>query len=148
MAASVRGDHAAAREAIEAALAAARELPQPFEVGRTLLEKGRIDRRAKHRGDARTALTAALEIFDELGAAVWAERAATELARIPGRRRASGELTETERRVAELVAEGLSNKEVAARLFVTVRTVEANLTKVYAKLGLRSRTELARRVAR
>jgi DNA-binding NarL/FixJ family response regulator len=56
------------------------------------------------------------------------------------------ELTETERRIAELVAEGLSNKEVAARLFVTVRTVEANLTKVYAKLGIRSRTELASRI--
>ena len=79
-----------------------------------------------------------------LGAALWAERAAAELARIPGRGRASGELTETERRVAELVAEGLSNKEVAARLFVSVRAVEANLSKVYAKLGVRSRAELAR----
>jgi DNA-binding NarL/FixJ family response regulator len=58
----------------------------------------------------------------------------------------SSELTETERRVAELVAQGLSNKEVAARLFVTVRTVEANLTRIYAKLGVRSRTELTSRL--
>jgi DNA-binding NarL/FixJ family response regulator len=86
-----------------------------------------------------------LEIFDTLGARLWAEKAAMELARIPGRTRSPGELTETERRVAELVARGLSNKEVAGKLFVTVRAVEANLSKVYAKLGVRSRTELATR---
>jgi DNA-binding NarL/FixJ family response regulator len=91
-------------------------------------------------------LTAALDVFDHLGAALWSERAAAELARIPGRTKASAELTETERRVAELVANGLTNKEVATKLFVTVRTVEANLTKVYAKLGIRSRTELASRL--
>ncbi len=69
-----------------------------------------------------------------------------ELARVPGRRRDdSAALTETERRVAELVAQGLSNKQVAAALFVTVRTVEAALTRIYRKLGVRSRTELARR---
>jgi DNA-binding NarL/FixJ family response regulator len=90
-------------------------------------------------------LSEALELFDTLGAAVWAERAAAELARISGRR-AAGALTETERRVAELVADGLSNKEVAARLFVSVRAVEANLSKVYAKLGVRSRTQLAGRL--
>ncbi len=81
-----------------------------------------------------------------LGAALWAEKTAAELARIPGRGRASSELTETERRVAELVADGLSNKEVAARLFVSVRAVEANLSKVYAKLGVRSRSQLAARL--
>jgi DNA-binding NarL/FixJ family response regulator len=102
-----------------------------------------VHRRAKRRADARRTLTLALELFDNLGAPLWAERAAAELGRIPGRGPASGELSETERRVAELVAEGLSNKEIAARLFVTVRTVEASLSKVYAKLGLRSRTELA-----
>ncbi len=100
-------------------------------------------RRAKKRREARAALTQALEIFDLLGTPLWAERAAQELARIPGRTTASTELSETERRVAELVAQGLSNKEVAARLFVSVRTVEANLSNIYAKLGLRSRSELA-----
>jgi DNA-binding CsgD family transcriptional regulator len=119
---------------------------RPLEYARALLQLGATLRRAKKRREAREALVPALELFDEVGAAVWAERAAAELARIPGRAPASGELTETERRVAELVADGLSNKEVAARLFVTVRTVEANLTKVYAKLGVRSRTELAKRL--
>lgn len=140
------GDLAAAETYAQAALEASERLPQPFERGRALLVAGQIERRLKHRAAARDLLTRALELFDEVGAAVWAERAAAELARIPGRGRASSELTETERRVAELVAEGLSNKEVAARLFVTVRTVEANLTKVYAKLGVRSRTELASRL--
>jgi DNA-binding NarL/FixJ family response regulator len=73
--------------------------------------------------------------------------AGDELARISGRRKASeGALTPTERRIAELVATGLSNKEVAAELFVTVTTVESHLSKVYAKLGIRSRTQLARHV--
>lgn len=144
--ASARGDADTARRHIEEALAAHRDLGQPFELGRTLLAQGQIERRARSRATARAALTRALELFDELGAAIWAERAASELARIPGRTRASTELTETERRVAELVAEGLSNKEVAARLFITVRTVEANLTKVYAKLGVRSRIELANKL--
>jgi DNA-binding NarL/FixJ family response regulator len=105
-----------------------------------------VQRRLKQRAAARATLEQALELFDDLGAALWAEKAAAELARIPGRGRASDELTETERRVAELVAEGLSNKEVAARLFVSVRAVEANLSKVYAKLGIRSRTQLTSRL--
>jgi DNA-binding NarL/FixJ family response regulator len=144
--AAARGDHAGARAHIESALLAHDRLPQPFERARTLLAQGTIERRAKRRAAARDALTAALELFDGLGASLWAEHAAAELARIPGRGRAAGELTETERRVAELVAAGLSNKEVAARLFVSVRAVEANLSKVYAKLGLRSRSQLAARL--
>jgi len=141
--AGARGDHDGARAHVERALLAHERLPQPFERARTLLAAGTIERRAKRRAAARDALTAALELFDGLGAALWAEKAAAELARIPGRGRASSELTETERRVAELVAAGLSNKEVAARLFVSVRAVEANLSKVYAKLGVRSRSQLA-----
>jgi DNA-binding CsgD family transcriptional regulator len=144
--AAAGGDHEAARAHIERALVAHERLPQPFERGRTLLAQGTIERRAKRRAAARDALTAALELFDGLGAPLWAERAAAELARVPGRGRASSELTETERRVAELVADGLSNKEVAARLFVSVRAVEANLSKVYAKLGVRSRNQLAARL--
>jgi DNA-binding CsgD family transcriptional regulator len=144
--AAAGGDHEAARAEIERALLAHERLPQPFERARTLLAQGTIERRAKRRAAAREALTAALELFDELGAALWAEKAAAELARIPGRGRASTELTETERRVAELVADGLSNKEVAARLFVSVRAVESNLSKVYAKLGVRSRSQLTARL--
>ena len=146
--AAARGDFESARRHLELALEAHERLPQPFELGRTQLARGQIERRERRRGPARESLTAALQLFDQLGAPLWAEKAAAELARIPGRARGSGELTETERRVAELVAEGFSNKEVAAKLFVTVRTVEANLSKVYAKVGVRSRTELASRLSR
>lgn len=145
--ASARGDAEEARAQLDRALAAHERLPQPFELGRTLLAQGAIERRAKRRGDARAALTRALEIFDQLGAPLWADKAADELARIPGRTPATGELSETERRIAELAASGLANKEIAAKLFVTVRTVEGNLTRIYAKLGVRSRTELASRLA-
>ncbi len=145
---AARGDMAAATAELERALLEHERSPQPLERGRTLLALGSVYRRKKRRADARRTLTLALELFDNLGAPLWAERAAAELGRIPGRGRASGELSETERRVAELVAEGLSNKEIASRLFVTVRTVEANLSKVYAKLGIRSRTELASLMSR
>jgi DNA-binding CsgD family transcriptional regulator len=146
--AAAGADVDAARTHLERALAAHERLPQPFELGRTLLAQGTIERRAKRRGEARASLTRALEIFDDLGAPLWAEKAANELARIPGRAPAARELSETESRIAELVASGLANKEVAARLFITVRTVEGNLTRIYAKLGVRSRTELAARLAR
>ena len=95
---------------------------------------------------ARTALDAAERAFRSLGAEVWAERAREDAQRVGGRRRTEGVLTATERRVAELVAEGRSNKEVAAALFVTPKTVETQLTRIYAKLGVRSRTALARRL--
>lgn len=96
---------------------------------------------------AREALEQARSTLERLDCPGWAEAAAQELARVSGRRRASeGELTPTERRIAELVATGLSNKEVASELFVTVTTVESHLSKVYAKLGIRSRTQLARHV--
>ncbi|MCC6222548.1 MAG: AAA family ATPase [Thermoleophilia bacterium] len=144
---SARGDHAGARAALAEASSQHARLDRPFELARTLLAAGAVERRAKRWAAARERLTEALELFDALGAPLWAERAAGELARIPGRRRSGGELTETERRVAELAATGQSNAEIAAALFVTVRAVEANLTRIYAKLGVRSRTELAARLA-
>jgi DNA-binding NarL/FixJ family response regulator len=143
---AARSDFEAARASAAEALAQHARLHEPFELGRTLLAQGIIERRAKRRAAAREALTKALELFDSLGAALWAEKAAAELARIPGRTPPSSELSESERRVAYLAAEGLSNKEIAARLFVTVRTVEAHLSKTYAKLGVRSRTGLAGKV--
>jgi DNA-binding NarL/FixJ family response regulator len=110
--------------------------------------RGRVERRARNWGTARVAFVEALERFDQLGAARWAEKVAADIARLPGRRPGDKEsLTTRERDVAELVAAGLSNKEVAARLFLSLRTVEANLSKVYAKLGVRSRAALGRTLA-
>jgi DNA-binding CsgD family transcriptional regulator len=119
-----------------------------FEQARTLLFLGRVQRRFKKRAAARESLGRARTEFERLGCHGWAELATAELARVSGRRpRGTGELTASEQRVAELVASGLSNKAVAAQLFVSVYTVEAHLSNVYAKLGIQSRTQLARRLA-
>ena len=116
-------------------------------MARTWLALGAVQRRTRKRGAARDALERALAIFDELGAALWTEKARSELARVGGRTAAGDELTPTERRIAELVAKGKTNKEVAAQLFITPRTVEGHLTRIYAKLGVRSRAELAHRTS-
>jgi tetratricopeptide (TPR) repeat protein len=119
----------------------------PFEHARTYLAAGVVRRRARRRRAARESLEQALEIFDALGAELWAARSSAELARIGGRAPSPGGLTPTEQRVAALVADGKANKEVAAELVVSVHTVESTLTSVYRKLEIRSRTELARRLA-
>ena len=98
----------------------------------------------QQRGAAHSTLSEALERFEAVGAALWAERAREELGRIGGRAASRHELTPTEQQIAELVAEGKTNREVAATLFVTPKTVESALTRIYRKLGVRSRTELAR----
>jgi len=120
--------------------------PMPVERARTQLVLGSVQRRMKQRRAARETLTAARDAFETAQAPLWAARARAELARVSGRAPAAGGLTETERRVAELIAAGLTNREVAAELFVTVRAVESTLTKLYAKLGVRSRTQLAGRL--
>jgi DNA-binding CsgD family transcriptional regulator len=137
----------AASEAYERALAELAEHSYPFERGRTLLCLGSARRQAKQKRLARDALENALAIFDELGARLWADKARAELRRISGRRRASEEeLTEMELRVARLAAQGRSNKEIAAELFVSVHTVGAHLSRAYRKLGIRSRSQLAARL--
>ena len=108
---------------------------------------GRTQRRAKQRGAARATLEDALARFERLGAPLWAEQTRAELARIGGRAPARGELTEAERRIARLVAEGSTNREVAAALFLTEHSVETALTRIYRKLGVRSRAELAHLLA-
>ena len=119
-----------------------------FELGRSLLASGAAHRRVRRKQRARELLQESAAIFDTLGAPVWADRARAELARVDGRSRVQGEgLTATERQVAELVAAGHTNREVADRLFVSVRTVESNLTRIYQKLDVRSRTELSRAIA-
>jgi DNA-binding CsgD family transcriptional regulator len=136
-----------ALDAFGRALAEHGAVPLPFDRARTLLAFGATLRRAKRKADARRALEEAAAVFDSLGAAAFAARARSELERIGGRPPSKGGLTATERQIAELVAEGRSNKEVAAMLFVSVKTVEANLSRTYAKLGIRSRAGLARHLS-
>jgi DNA-binding NarL/FixJ family response regulator len=130
---------------LEQAVAKHEEVGDPFGRVRALLALGVVRRRARQKRAAQEAIEAALAGFEELGAATWVDKARAELGRIGGRRREDG-LTSAESRVAALVAEGRTNKEVAATLFLAERTVASHLTHIYAKLGVRSRTELARRL--
>lgn len=140
---AARGDLAGASAAADEAVRMHDGLPLPFELGRTLLVRGTVQRRAKRKREARNTLTKALEIFEGLGAALWADNARAELARIGGRAPSSLDLTPTEERVAALVAGGSTNREAADALFVSIHTVEANLKRIYRKLGVHSRTEMA-----
>jgi DNA-binding CsgD family transcriptional regulator len=143
---AAQGDLPTACAALEQALVEHRRVPQPFELARTLLVKGEVERRAKQKRAARSNLEQALDIFQTLGAPLWAERAREDLARVGGAMPPAGELTPTEQRIAMLVGEGMKNREVADALFVSVKTVEANLSRIFHKLGVRSRTELTRRI--
>ncbi len=144
--AAARGDLDAAMREFHAALAAHDLLAMPMERARTLLAYGAALRRAKQKRPARQRLEEALATFKSLGAATWITRAEAELSRIAPAPAGLGSLTPTEARVAELVSSGRTNKEVAAELFLSVKTVEANLSRAYAKLSVRSRTELAARL--
>jgi DNA-binding NarL/FixJ family response regulator len=104
---------------------------------------GAAQRRLKRRREARQSLEEALAVFERIGATIWAERARAELKRISGRAATPGALTPAEERVAALVAEGKTNKEVAAALFLSDRTVEGHLAHVFGKLGIRHRSEVA-----
>jgi DNA-binding CsgD family transcriptional regulator len=119
-----------------------------FDSARGLLSLGRTQRRTKQWRAARETLERTSAAFSRLGADGWNRRARSELDRVGGRRRPSeGKLTPSERRVVELAAQGLSNKEIAAALYVTVNTVEVHLARAYPKLGVRSRAQLANRLA-
>jgi DNA-binding CsgD family transcriptional regulator len=140
-----RDDQAAAEMSVAAADFC--RLGLPFDQARTLLALGRALRQAKRWGAARDALAEAMAVFDRLGSPGWAAEARSELARVGARRPGpAGQLTAAERRVAELAAQGCSNKEIARTQHVTVSTVEAHLSRAYAKLGVRSRSQLAGRL--
>ena len=141
------GDLPTAVSQLETAVVLADALGQPFQLGRALLLLGQVRRRGRQKSSARQALERATATFEALGASLWAERSRAEMARVGGRSQGPLELTPTEHRVAELVATGMQNREVARALFLSVKTVEANLSRVFAKLGVRSRTELAARLA-
>jgi DNA-binding NarL/FixJ family response regulator len=121
-------------------------LSRPLEVARTLIVKGQLERRRKQKRPARESLERALELCEEIGATLWAERARSELARL-GQVAAPDVLTASEARVAQLAASGLTNREIAASAFVSQKTVEANLSRIYRKLGIRSRAELGVKLA-
>ena len=139
---AAEGDHEAALEHLERAMTEHERLPMPFERARTLLVLGSVRRRAGRKRAARDALGEGLEIFERLGAALWAEKARAELSAIGGRTAATGELTPMETRVARLAAAGRTNREIAETLYLSVRTVETHLSHAYRKLDVRSRTEL------
>jgi DNA-binding CsgD family transcriptional regulator len=129
--------------ALERSIAVYETLPLPFDLARTLLALGTVRRRDRQKRPAREALDRALGLFQELEAPIWAGQVRDELSRVSGRRAALTKLTDAEDRVVRLAASGLTNREIARALFMSVRTVEGHLSHAYAKLGLRSRTELA-----
>lgn len=139
---AAHGELDQALASVQRALALLAELPMAFEQARTLLLAGQIHRRRREKSLARDALTEALAAFSDLQAPIWAERARAELARIPLRQSDAG-LTPTEQTIAQLAVRGLSNREIADRVFLSPKTVEVNLTRIYRKLGVRSRTALA-----
>jgi DNA-binding CsgD family transcriptional regulator/tetratricopeptide (TPR) repeat protein len=135
-------------EAFETALQLHEQTPDLFETARTHLVYGSWLRRVRRRVDARVQLRAAVGIFDQLGAGTWADQAAGELKATgeTARRRepsSADDLTPQERQVAQLLAAGHSTREAAAKLFLSPKTVEYHLRKVYTKLSIHSRTELA-----
>jgi DNA-binding CsgD family transcriptional regulator len=135
-------DPATAVTAVTAVIPEARERGLPFELGRCLLMLGTAQRKARQRRDAAATLDEAAAVFDGLGARRWQALAQAQRARLaPGH---DDSLTPTERRIADLVSAGQTNSEIAATLYISVKTVEANLTRIYRKLGLRSRIDLAR----
>ena len=134
------------RASLEEALVQHERIDMPFSLARTRLVHGQVLRRLGERRAARDALEKAQATFEELGAPLWTDRAREELARIPIKRASGSALTPAESRVAELVVEGKTNHEVAQALFVSEKTVEANLTRIYRKLGVRSRSALAVRM--
>lgn len=144
---AAQGDLDGALKAAERALAVHGRLPMPFERARSLLALGQIQRRRRQKRAAVAALQEAIEVFEELGTPLWETRARAELDRVVGTPRTGRELTASERRVADLAATGMTNREVAAALFISPKTVEANLARIYQKLGIRSRAELGRRMA-
>jgi DNA-binding CsgD family transcriptional regulator len=145
---AARGDVDAATAAAARAIAEHDRLPMPFERARTLLLLGQLQRRQRRKESAWASLQEALGIFEQLDVPLWADRARSELVRANVGPRQSGQLTPSEQRVAELAASGMKNRDVATALFISPKTVEANLARIYRKLGIKSRAELGRHMGR
>ncbi len=141
------GDLGAAEQAALSALEHHRELWMPFETARARLLLRQLQRRRRQRQAAADTLTAALGTFEALGSPLWAQRARDELERLTAVSAEGLGLTAAKSRIAQRAAAGLSNREIAAELFLSPKTVEMNLSTVYRKLGIRSRAQLHRRLS-
>ncbi|KLO28065.1 hypothetical protein ABW16_14065 [Mycolicibacter heraklionensis] len=140
---AARGDRGAAIAAVELAMTEHHRLPMPFEMARTQLLLGQLQRRLRQRDTSTATLQEAQQTFERLGANLWNDRAKAELARAtPGGRRTTAGLSDSEERVAELAVAGMTNREIAAAMFISPKTVEVNLSRIYHKLAIRSRAEL------
>jgi DNA-binding CsgD family transcriptional regulator len=146
--AAARGDDVAAAAAFGTAIEIHDRLPsaRPFELGRILLGLGCLQRRRREKARARETLGTARRLFADTGARLWVLKAEAEAARIGGRRAVRDGLSEVESRIADQAAAGRTNKEIATALGISAKTVAWNLSKVYAKLDVASRTELAARL--
>ena len=144
---AARGDVTAAEQTAHRALAEHESLPMPFERARTQLILGQLQRRLRQKNTAATNLAEARQVFERLGTPLWARRAEAELARtVVAPSEDLSQLTPSEQRVAEMAASGATNKDIAAAMFISAKTVEHNLTKIYRKLQISSRAELGRRM--
>jgi DNA-binding CsgD family transcriptional regulator len=144
---AAKGDLESAIAAVEQAMVAHERLPMPFERARTQLLLGQIQRRLRRKDAPAAALRAALATFEKFQFPLWADRVRAELARTKvGSSARTSQLTPSEQRVAELAAAGMSSREIAAALFITAKTVDVNLYRVYRKLDIQSRSQLAGRL--
>ena len=144
---AAKGELDEAARALGDALAQHDRLPMPFERARTLLVLGHVQRRQRLKQASADTFAEALREFERIGAALWADRARDQLGQTKAAAPQKPTLTATERRIAELATSGMTNRDVAATLYVSLKTVEANLTQIYRKLGIRSRAQLAAMLA-
>jgi DNA-binding NarL/FixJ family response regulator len=145
---AAHGDLGAATLAAQRAMVEHGRLPMPFESARTQMLLGQLQRRQRQTDNASATLHEALSAFEIMGTPLWAKRASAELARTRFGPGGTSGLTPSEQRVAELAASGMTNRDVAAALFISPKTVEVNLSRIYRKLDIHSRAELGRRMGR
>jgi DNA-binding CsgD family transcriptional regulator len=145
---AANGDVEAASLAAQRAMNEHARLPMPFERARTQLLQGQLQRRLRRKDAGAANVREALVTFEDLDTPLWADRARAELDRANVGPRQTVVLTPSEKRVAELTASGMTNRNVAAALFISPKTVEVNLTRIYRKLDIHSRAELGRRMGR
>lgn len=144
---AARGDTSGAVEAVEQAMVAHDRLAMPFERARTQLVLGQLLRRKRLKDASAVTFHDALQTFEQLETPLWVDRARAELGRVNVGARRKVALSPSELRVAELAASGMTNRNIAAAMFISPKTVESNLSRIYAKLGIHSRAELGNRIS-